>query len=71
VTEPRRVVIHGDFLFTIHKKKSAITPRREDDGVKVTTNAAPQKPNTEKEVRAVVWQQEGCWFDPRASPPPS
>jgi len=20
------------------------------------------------EVRAVVWQQEGCWFDPRAPP---
>jgi len=23
-----------------------------------------------QEVRAVVWQQEGCWFDPRAPPPP-
>jgi len=22
-----------------------------------------------QEVRAVVWQQEGCWFDPRAPPP--
>jgi len=22
-------------------------------------------------IRAVVWQQEGCWFDPRAPPPPS
>jgi len=21
-----------------------------------------------QEVRAVVWQQEGCWFDPRAPP---
>jgi len=21
-----------------------------------------------QEVRAVVWQQEGCWFDPRALP---
>jgi len=21
-------------------------------------------------IRAVVWQQEGCWFDPRAPPPP-
>jgi len=24
-----------------------------------------------QEVRAGVWQQEGCWFDPRAPPPPS
>jgi len=22
-----------------------------------------------QEVRAVVWQLEGCWFDPRAPPP--
>jgi len=22
-----------------------------------------------QEVRAVVWQKEGCWFDPRAPPP--
>jgi len=21
-----------------------------------------------QEVRAVVWQQEGCWFDPQALP---
>jgi len=27
------------------------------------TNAA-----VAQEVRAVVWQQEGCWFDPRAPP---
>jgi len=24
-----------------------------------------------QDLRAVVWQQEGCWFDPRAPPPPN
>jgi len=34
--------------------------------VTTTTRAA-----VAQEVRGVVWQQEGCWFDPRAPPPPS
>jgi len=31
--------------------------------------ASAHKKSVAQEVRAVVWQQEGCWFDPRAPPP--